>query len=248
MWNYYLQRFCELHSLKISLTSHRWRDTVAAVAVRVLTGAAFYLKNIFGHSGLAMTARYMFASPFIRDEIADLLLDEYRRRGKTLLETLSAFGGPGLGGRQGKAWEAQFRKLSLDRDVTETDLRQTQDEFLDEMLKQGVFPVPVMPGVFCVKRTTARGECSRSSKDGLPDTGRCSATCPYQVQEAHRRENIIHMVRKFARTRKTRSSIEQRYWTSQICDQIVAWPELEEILNDVISEWPELKKEIASIA
>jgi hypothetical protein len=243
-WNYYLQKFCDIHSLGFSISSHSWRETVAAVAVRVLTGAAFYIKELFGHAGLAMTARYMFASPFIRDEIGSLLLDEYRRRGKTLMESMSVFGGAGLGGRQGKEWEARFRKLSLDRDVTEQDLSRTQDEFLDEMLRQGVFPIPVMPGVYCVTRTTARGDCARTSKDRMPDPGRCVGSCRFQVQEAHRRDNIVSTVRKFASSRKASSPMQQRFWASQIIDQLHAWPELEGMLQDVISEWPKLKEAI----
>lgn len=240
-FNYHLQRFCDLHDVQVDITSHMWRKTVAGLAVRVLTGAPVHLKELFGHAGLAMTARYILSSPFIREEIRDLTLDEYRKRGLTLLESLSAFGGPGLGGLQGQLLEDRFATMLRETDVTETDLQQKLDEFVDEMLRQGIFPVPVMPGVICLKPLLARGECSSSSGDRMADPSRCTARCSYQVQEAHRRELLEWTIGRVASGREHWSPLEEGYWAGQCRDQLLAWPDLAKELVSVIDGWPKLR-------
>lgn len=241
-WNNHLKRFCALHEIDIDMSSHRWRKTVAALAVRVLTGAAVHLKELFGHDSIAMTARYIMASPFIRDELRDLSLDEYRKRGRTLLESLTALGGPGLGGRQGKQLEAKFRSLVEDTDLTEENLGKTLDEWVEEMLRQGIYAVPVMPGVFCTKPMAAMGACATSSGDRLADPARCSARCAFQVQQAHRRDLVTWTVRRIASHWPRWSDLEQVYWAGQCKDQITAWPELADHLGKEIEGWPALRR------
>ena len=238
-WNYELQRFCDVHELPIDISSHRWRKTVAAVAVRVLTGSTLHLKELFGHVGLGMTARYILASPFIREEIRDLTLDVYRKRGRSLLESLSALGGTGVGGVRGQDLEARFFAL-LGSDVTEVDLRLQLDDFVEDMLQQGMFVVPVMPGVMCTKPAAASGVCASSSGDRLADPARCSARCSYQVQESNRRDLVAWMIRRAAVKRGTWSRLEERYWAEQCRDQLVAWPDLRAELLDVTQGWPAL--------
>ncbi|CAM5201170.1 Phage integrase family protein OS=Bosea thiooxidans OX=53254 GN=SAMN05660750_00172 PE=4 SV=1 [Bosea thiooxidans] len=241
-----LRRFCELHNLDIELTGHRWRKTVAALAVRVFTNASIHLKELFGHASLSMTARYILASPFIREEIRDLTLDEVRKTGKTLLESLSVFGGPRLGGRHGKEMERRFSELFA-TDITEIDVGKTIDEFVEEMLRQNMLPIPVMPGVLCMKPANARGACATTSGDRLADPARCSAACTWQVQEAHRREVVFFMTRRIAQKWTSWSLLQQTYWGAQCRDQIRAWPELAVRLDDFPGMPTTLKRMILGI-
>lgn len=238
-FNRALQRMCDLNGIVVSMSSHRWRKTVASLAVRVLTGSALHLKELFGHQGLAMTARYMMASPFIRAEIQDLTMDEYRKRGRTLLESLAAFGGAGLGGKQGLAMEQRFSAL-LAADVIEGDLHQSLDEFVDDMMRQGSLPVPVMPGVFCTKPALSVGVCTQTSGDRLADPARCSATCSFQVQTSHRRELVAWTIGQVISRKDTWSPLEQSYWASQCRNQLDAWPDLNDEVRRMASNWPEL--------
>lgn len=238
-FNRALQRLCDMNGIEVSMSSHRWRKTVASLAVRVLTGSALHLKELFGHKGLAMTARYMMASPFIRAEIQDLTLDEYRKRGRTLLESLAAFGGAGLGGKQGLAMEQRFSTL-LATDVMEGDLRLSLDEFVEDMMKQGSLPVPVMPGVFCTKPTHAVGVCTQTSGDRLADPARCSSTCSFQVQTSHRRELVAWTIEQVIARKDTWSPLEQSYWASQCRNQLDAWPDMTEEVRRMASNWPDL--------
>lgn len=241
-WNRVLKTFFRLHGLSIDVSSHRWRKTVAALAARVLTGAALHLKELFGHESLAMTARYIMASPLIRDELRDLTLDEYRKRGRTLLESLAASGGQGVGGRFGTELEERVSKLVNDSDITQNDIGQTFDDFVEEMLSRGIFLLPVMPGVMCAKPYTGRGECATSSGDRLADPGRCSATCAYQVQQAHRKPLLLWTIKRIARNWKQWSPLEQRYWAGQCRDQLTAWPDLVRELQQDITNWPALQQ------
>lgn len=241
-WNQVLRTFFRLHGLSIDVSSHRWRKTVAAIAARVLTGAALHLKELFGHESLAMTARYIMASPLIRDELRDLTLDEYRKRGRTLLESLVATGGEGVGGRFGIELEERVSKLISDIDITQDDIGQTLDGFVEEMLNRGIFLLPVMPGVMCAKPYTGRGECATSSGDRLADPARCSARCAYQVQEAHRKPLLLWMIKRVARSWQQWSPLEQRYWASQCRDQLTAWPDLVLEMQHEITAWPALQQ------
>lgn len=240
-WNSALQRFCDLHGIEHDLTSHQWRKAVSSVAVRVLTGSAMHLKEVLGHAGLPMTARYMLASPFIRAEIRDQTLDQYRRRGRTLLESITALGGGGLGGAYGKRLESSFADLIGNADVTESDLGMRIDKWVNEMLSTGIFPIPVMPGVFCMKPADAVGLCASSSGDRLADPARCSAACAFQVQQSHRRALVQWTIKRVAARWTTWSPVEQEYWASQCRDQLVAWPELESELSIDIEGWPTLR-------
>jgi hypothetical protein len=245
-WNYYIGRFCALHGLPYSLTSHQWRETVAAIAVQVLSGAAIHIKELFGHSKMTVSARYLLASPFIREQLHSMMLDEYRRRGLTLLESVEAVGGPGIGGRQGKRWEQEMATL-LSSDITEADLRKTMENFVESMLRQGIFPVPVMPGVFCVKPPGKRGPCSAAMADTLADPERCEADCTWQVQEAYKRKTVEWTVRKFASSLGTMSLLQQVYWAEQCAKQLKAWPELRTTLISDISSWPALEASLGDL-
>jgi hypothetical protein len=240
-WNWISKRFCIIHEIDVDASSHRWRKTIAALAVRVLTGAPLLIKELFGHASLAMTARYIMASPFIRDELRELTFDEYRKRGLTLMQSLLSAGGSGLGGRHGKELEKRFSKWISDTNITQDDLGQTLEEWVDEMLNQGIYAIPVMPGVFCMKPVTAKGACASSSGDRMADPARCSAGCAFQVQEAHRRDLVAYTIRKIAVRWSDWSGLQQRYWAGQCREQMIAWPELVTELQAEIEGWPALK-------
>lgn len=235
-------RFCVSHSVGSSVTSHQWRKTVAGITVRVLTGASLHLKELFNHSDLSAISHYTMASPFIREEIRDLSLDVYRKRGASLLESLTVFGGPGLGGKQGHQLEEQFSLIFSGLDVTEYDLSKTLDEFVDDMISQGIFPTVVMPGVLCMKAAHSRGACSSYSGDRLPDAERCTANCTYQVQESHRKETVSWLIQKCSRDRGRWSVMQERFWAAQCASQLNAWPQLRRDLAEFIENWPMLKE------
>lgn len=238
LWNYRLDRFCDLLGIEHHLTSHQWRKTIAAVGARVLTGPTLALKELFGHESLAMTARYILASPFIRDELRDLTLDEYRKRGRTLLESMAALGGDGLGGKYGRQLETNFARFLEDTDITEDKIGKSLDAWVEDMLKQGIYPVPVMPGVMCLKPVGVASTCARTSKDTLADPSRCSGSCPYQVQEAHRKPLLKWTIESLVSKHKNWSKNQQSYWASQCKNQMSAWPDLADELRDEIAKWP----------
>jgi hypothetical protein len=184
----------------------------------------------------------MLASPFVRTEIRDLMLDRYRQRGRTLLEGVAALGGEGLGGRYGRYLEERFERLIGDTDITELDLKKNVDQWVDEMLQAGIYPLPVMPGVMCMKPTHASGACARSSKDRAADAARCSPRCPFQVQEANRREVAIWTLRKMAAGWTAWSTLQQGFWALGAKSLVLAWPDVADELEDAIAKWPILKE------
>jgi hypothetical protein len=237
-WNYALQRFCDLHLIDYKISSHQWRKTVASICSRVLVGSAMHLKEVLGHKGLATLARYMLASPFIRAEIRDSMLDTYRKRGHTLLESLSIMGGQGLHGRGGQDLEARVRALMADRDITQIDMKVQIDEWVEDMLAAGIHPLPVMPGVMCIKPQQATGACSRSSGDLAADVARCTPRCPFQVQQAHRHDLVMTTIRNIADKWMTWTDPQRQFWARSLKDLLKGWPQLPDDLRQKLDSLP----------
>jgi hypothetical protein len=241
-WNYALQRFCDLHLIDYKISSHQWRKTVASICSRVLVGSAMHLKEVLGHKGLATLARYMLASPFIRAEIRDSMLDTYRKRGHTLLESLSIMGGQGLSGRGGQDLEARVRTLIADRDITQIDMKVQIDEWVEDMLAAGIHPLPVMPGVMCIKPQQATGACSRSSGDLAADVARCTPRCPFQVQQAHRHDLVMTTIRNIADKWMIWTDPQRQFWARSLRDLLKGWPQLPEDVQRKLDSLPTIRR------
>ena len=241
-WNYRLLSFCLLHASPVKVSSHMWRKTLASLIGRLLTGSALLLKEMLGHESLDMISHYLMASPFIRNELRELMLDNYRKSGRMLLESAAASGGPGLGGIAGKELSARFRRMVDDTDLSGSKFDRILEEWTEEMLTQGIMPVAVMPGVFCMKPLSVRGACSTSSGDRMADPARCTARCSHQVQQAHRHALVRWTVGEMCSKWREWSPMIQTFWAGQCRDQLIAWPELVSELRPQLKVWPELAR------
>ncbi|MFK4766731.1 hypothetical protein [Rhizobium sp. ZW T2_16] len=242
-WNYRLARFCELHQLEFNFTGASWRKTLIGVMVKVFTNPATEVGALVNHKSRRTSFGYAQSSPFVMQDFEEEYTRVIRSRFQTIFEGATFFGGPGLGGKQGLMLEQNLQDF-FPRDLTERDLRMSVDEFIEDMLKQGVTPIVVRPGVFCVKGKNTAGLCSVSSGDSLPDTSKCTGRCSYQIQLDTAKETLLWEIEYIDQrlSKPGASSLQISYWINQLVDQVAAWPDLKPILLEKFSQNERLRQ------
>lgn len=243
-----LGEFCRLAGLPFTATVYSVRSTLISHTAQALDGGLTQAQIAMEHASKKTTASYGLSSPFVRTEIIENWQERVRVRTVTLLEETSAMGGPGLGGEQGRRLEANMANAlkSASGVITKEEVAR---EFWEETRRRGIFLLPVMPGVFCFKPPQAKGECAKATNDTLPDVGRCSPGCPFGVQSSYRRELVRFELSEIVPRLLDpgTSDFQRKYWTRQISDQLVAWPDLAPELRTAIANHPELLAMISNM-
>lgn len=238
-WNSYLKRFGEMAEIPFRFTQYTFRKTLITNVSRAITNGLEAAEVVVGHADRDTTAGYALSNPFVREDVYSDCIDAFRDRTRTLLEATAAAGGKGIGGNAGRSLEARVASLGIgDGTVVPEELA----VFVDELLRQDVVPIPVAPGVLCMKQGTVRGECGKTTGDVVPDIGRCSAECPWQVQELFRRD-LIEWEFGLARSGglKSFSKLQKVYWVQQMKEQLGAWPDLRDEFATLLQTVPELR-------
>ncbi len=234
-WNGILKRFCEITGLPFRITQYTGRKTLIANVVRTVTNGLAAAQAVMDHVDRGTTAGYGLSNPFVREEIYAECLEGFRNGTRTLLETTIAAGGRGLGGNAGRRLEERVAALAEDTGVV---VPKTIDIFVEELIRQQTIPIPVAPGILCMKQGTVRGRCG----DIIPHAGLCTAECTWQVQEMYRRELLLWEI-EMARSGGLASSsgLQKTYWLHQMEDQLHAWPDLRHEFEQLLSDVPTLK-------
>ncbi|MNV48520.1 hypothetical protein D3C71_1404280 [compost metagenome] len=211
--------------------------------VKVFTNPATEVGALVNHKSRRTSFGYAQSSPFVMQDFEEEYTRVIRSRFQTIFEGATFFGGPGLGGKQGLMLEQNLQDF-FPRDLTERDLRMSVDEFIEDMLKQGVTPIVVRPGVFCVKGKNTAGLCSVSSGDSLPDTSKCTGRCSYQIQLDTAKETLLWEIEYIDQrlSKPGASSLQISYWINQLVDQVAAWPDLKPILLEKFSQNERLRQ------
>lgn len=238
-WNSYLKRFGEMAEIPFGFTQYTFRKTLITNISRAVTNGLAAAEVVVRHVDRSTTAGYALSNPFVREDIYSECMDAFRDRTRTLLEATAAAGGKGLGGNGGRLLEARVASLSRSGG---TVVPEELTAFIDELLRQEVAPIPVAPGILCMKQGTVRGECGKTTGDVVPDIGKCSAECPWQVQEMFRKE-LVEWEFDMARSGglKTSSRLQKTYWIQQMKEQLFAWPDLRDAFETLLRTVPELR-------
>ncbi|MND26008.1 hypothetical protein D3C80_164460 [compost metagenome] len=242
-FNHVLRTFCRINEIPFSLTAYTGRKTLVRNAARAVTNGLAAAEVILDHAHRGETAGYALSNSFVREDIHAESMDIFQDKSRTLLESTLAAGGAGLGGEQGRRIE--MRMAALMSENQGIVVNEVIEVFLEELLRQGIAPIPVMAGVLCVKKGSVRGSCSKSTGDTLPDVGKCTAECPYQVQEMHRHALIRWELEKVAREGfASLSRLQKVYWLDHIREQLHAWPDLKPKLDEIVNLNPEIGRMI----
>jgi hypothetical protein len=241
-----IKEFCRLAGCELNVTGYSARTTLISHTAQSLDGGLTQAQLAVEHRSKRTTAAYALSSPSVRQEIYQKSQSLGENRTTMLLEQTEIMGGPGLQGEQGRRIEQSLTR-ALDASSGVITKKEVAEQFLEETNRRKIYPLPVMPGVFCFKPLPARGECSKRSNDLLPDVGRCSPRCPYGVQMEYRRELVRHEIMEIIPTLPAASNLQREYWLRQIADQLVAWPDLEPDLRIALEGHPELLEIIGTM-
>lgn len=171
-----------------SIASHRFRKTVGRLVTLCMEGAPLILQLIFGHDHYRVTLKYMFASPFIQDEIVEQYPEMVSRNLSEIYRSSNDLGG--LGGHLMMTAIKTYRAgRSPVQTAPESEL--SEEEFVAiglEMVEAGHMMLSVIAqGMYCFKPIDLSGHCAKGAGDTLPNPGSCTAKCPHNVQLKGRR-------------------------------------------------------------
>lgn len=171
-----------------AIAPHRFRKTVGRLVTLCMEGAPLILQLIYGHDQYRVTLKYMFASPFIQDEIVEQYPELVSRNLAEIYRSRDDLGGHG-GELVMNAMKTYRAGRSPVQTAPEGDL--SEDEFIEiglEMVEAGYMMLSVLArGMYCFKPVDAVGSCGTEMGSNLPNPGRCVSKCPHNIQVKDRR-------------------------------------------------------------
>lgn len=174
-----------------SIAPHRFRKTIGRLIALSMEGAPLILQLIYGHDNYQVTLRYMFASPFIQDEIVEQYPELISRNLAQIYKSRDELGGAG-GQIVIQALKAFQSKRSPIQTAPELDL--TEEEFVAiglEMVESGYMMLSVLAkGMYCFKPVDTVGQCGKSDGDVFPNISRCTSICLYNIQTSDRKARV----------------------------------------------------------
>ncbi|MGO7861704.1 hypothetical protein ACC676_08850 [Rhizobium ruizarguesonis] len=225
--NHRLRNFASMHGLKIRLSSHSWRFSVADIVAGSAENPFPAIQYQLGHEYLSEAIGYGLHGPS-GDEIRAAAV-EAGARSVDIFLTKCAAGGD-LGGVQGSAIAAAFEGGAK------------KEELRDQMTTLGVTALRVGTDRFCVKQAHAKGACSTSTRDAAPEVEHCQADCIFQAQFSSQRDEWINFLKdaKEYYFSNQISVFDKIRKTNELRQHIIAWPELNSSLDEALRTTPSL--------
>lgn len=170
-----------------SCALHRLRKTAVRLVALTVEGSSLVLKNILHHDNSRTTIHYMFASPFMLQELASVWPEISASNLRELYGRRHELTGPGATNLLDPAARTASAAAAAQ---TETDIDVTEDEFVslgvDMMEKGHMLLTRLGVGIWCLKPALERGVCNEGTNDFIPNGGRCSVQCRFHIQDSRR--------------------------------------------------------------
>ncbi|WP_243698719.1 tyrosine-type recombinase/integrase [Paracoccus alkanivorans] len=206
---------------------HRFRKTIARLAVLSLSGAPMVLREIFGHSDLEGTMKYILSSPEIRSELADMAVEVQTEQARDVANGLDHAGGKAALHLR-KVRDEFFNELRVPQN--ERQQRRRMEEFVEAKLADDSADLKVLfPGIVCTKPKAAVGAC------GLRDNvnaSSCQATCAYFLALPSLRketeQTIEWLISQLEQQKIQENPLLRPWYAAQLIDQISIFPGLKE--------------------
>jgi integrase len=186
---HHVKTFARLHNLdhllaETTVHPHRFRKTIARLAVLSLTGAPLILREIFGHQDLEGTLKYILSDPEIRREMAKMCMDIQMEQADVVAENLDAAGGKGAAHLR-KVRDEWFDSIKVPQN--ERQQRRRMDEFVAAKLTDGSIDLKmIFPGLVCLKPRQAIGACRGKELRASA----CQASCTHFLALPSQRPSI----------------------------------------------------------
>lgn len=237
-----LKIFARRHSLtkylgKSKFHHHRFRKTVARLVVIALNGGPMILRELFGHTTLAMTMTYILSDPELRDELRRVAEEENKLTAKAFIDEAAELRGGGARYFNDVLDRARAN-LSINVPQGRKDqMRFTVNDLIDFMWSEpeGMQIKQVLPGVVgCFKPLSEEGECSRGGQTA--DISRCSRRCRWHllIRERGLAMAEVSVADALQNYEGRADGMARQFWSR--------------IIRDWVSEFPELKTKFAGSA
>jgi len=206
---------------------HRFRKTIARLAALSLSGAPMILREIFGHSDLEGTMKYILSSPEIRSELAHMAVEVQSEQARAVADGLDDAGGKGAAHLR-SVRDDFFNALKVPQN--ERQQRRRMDEFVEAKLADESADLKMLfPGIVCTKPKAAVGACG--VKDDV-NASSCQATCTFFMALPSLRvgteRTIEWLISQLKQKAVGENPLLRPWYTAQLADQISIFPELKE--------------------
>jgi integrase len=217
-----------LHLLdNIPAHPHRFRKSIARLAVLSLVGAPMILRDIFGHADLESVLKYILADPEIRREMRAVAQEVALEQADTIAEELDEAGGRGADLLRATRDEL-YKRLEVPQN--ERQQRRRMDEFVSAILSDGGIELKmIFPGIICTKPKAARGACN-AGDDIAPSS--CQAGCEFYCSLPSRRQDTEHtiewLIGELGRPEITTNPLLVQWYGAQLYDQVRIYADFRE--------------------
>lgn len=222
--------FAERHGLD-HLTNgpahpHRFRKTIARLALLALTGAPTLVMNMFGHRELSTTLNYLLADPNIRGDLRNMLVEYRLETALNIMEDIDGSAGPA----------AQLLRNVRDRyfdkervPKNERSQRVRLLEFVTAKLIEGGFDIKIVyPGIVCIRALEQEGLCTTPGRE--VNSAACQSNCKHRLEQSIRKDEVANIIEDLLEQYDQSSVVgndQLRFWMrSQIYDHVSIFPDL----------------------
>ncbi|QNG47079.1 site-specific integrase [Sphingobium yanoikuyae] len=169
---------------------HRYRKSIARLALLSLTGAPAIVMKMFGHSDIMTTLNYLFADPLILDDMREMLGERRAEVALTVLEDLDRSAGAAANTVR-SARDQFFDELEVPNNERSQRVRMLQ--FITAKMLEGNIDIKILyPGILCIRTLEQSGLCI--SAGGQINPSKCQSRCRYRLELSLRIDEINDII------------------------------------------------------
>jgi integrase len=235
--NQLLQRYFDWHDIDTNVSSHVWRNTLAAVSVETTVNPLPYLRELFGHKDVNQTARYAACSPWLNTEVRNRAKKHLRETTETILSQTKAAGGRGIGG--GNADVIEKMMLEAINGQPDASAKSAVTEVAEELEGVGVIPRRINQTDFCLKNLATPGRCGKNQAN----IARCVQGCGSRIQTSPAVDAIETQIRGMReRLQSPEYELHENVlWAMELKTRASAWPDMADLLSEILEANPDLQ-------
>ncbi len=230
--HYRCTQFAERHGLTHlndgKAHPHRYRKTIARLALLALTGAPMLVMEMFGHADIMTTMRYLLADPNILADLREMLGERRAEVALNIVEDLD-----NSAGAAAETLRSQRDRFFDDLKIpfNERTQRVTLMQFVTAKLLEGAVDIKIIyPGVVCIRALEQTGLCAVGGRQ--IDPAACQAKCRFRLDLSLRIDEVYETIEDlfdyYFEAVTDQLELPQKFFVSQIFDQVEIFPEIKE--------------------
>ena len=230
--HYRCTQFAERHGLAHlndgTAHPHRYRKTIARLALLALTGAPMLVMEMFGHSDIMTTMRYLLADPGILADLREMLGERRVEVALNIVEDLDRSAGPASATLRSQR-DRFFDELNIP--FNERAQRVTLMQFVTAKLLDGAMDIKIIyPGVVCIRALEQTGLCAVGGRQ--IDPAACQSKCRFRLDLSLRIDEVYETIEDlfdhYHEAIVDKLDLPRKFFAAQILDQVEIFPEIKD--------------------